>query len=79
MALKYQTINEERGARRAAELRQRFRHVSETSIGRPQFGIWSKPEQASRSNRMLRRAQRNEFLIWAVLAAITVFFGFLLF
>jgi hypothetical protein len=79
MALKYQTINEDRGARRAAELRRRFRHVSNTSINQRQFGVWSTPAKRHWSDQISRKTQLNEFLIWSVLAAIVVFFGIVLF
>jgi hypothetical protein len=79
MALKYQTINEDRGARRAAELRRRFRHVSNSSINQRQFGVWSTPAKRQWPEQSSRKTQLNEFLIWSVLAAIVIFFGFVLF
>jgi len=68
----YQTINEERGARRAAELRRRFRKVSNKSLGRKQFGVWPAGSQ-------LRRTELNQFLLWCVLGVIVAFIGFVVF
>ena len=79
MTLKYQTINEDRGARRAADLRKRFSRVSNKAIGQRQFGDWSNAARLRVPNQSVRKAHRNEFLIWTVLAAIVVFFGFVMF
>ncbi|QFT29953.1 hypothetical protein K1718_04595 [Roseibium porphyridii] len=79
MVSRYQTLNEERGARRAAELRRRFSHVSNTAIKRPAFGLRSEPEAAAWSEIKSRRSHVNDLLIWLTLAVIVVFFGFVLF
>ncbi len=79
MALNHQTINEERGARRAADLRRRFALVSDVSFNRPSFGLHPASPRRSWAAGGSRRAQINDVLIWSTLAAIMVFFGFVLF
>ncbi|MES0881450.1 hypothetical protein [Roseibium sp. SCP14] len=79
MVTRYQTINEERGAQKAAELRRRFRQASKVSFNRPQFGLWPSTRQRSWVEIKSRQAQFREFLIWSAMAAIVVFFGFIIF
>ena len=79
MSANYQTINEERGARKAAELRRRFGNVSRASGGRPQFGMWPAQRQAARGQLKSRQAQFRELMIWSAMAVIVVFFGFIIF
>ncbi|MCK7613043.1 hypothetical protein [Roseibium sediminicola] len=79
MATQTQSINENRGARRAAELRRRFAHVSNTSFGRPSFGLRPAPAGRSHGFNRSRRAQLQEFLGWSMLAAVVMFIGFLIF
>lgn len=79
MVARYQTINEERGAQKAAELRRRFRRASNASFNRPQFGMWPSPRQRSWVEIRSRQAQFKEFLIWSAMAVIVVFFGFIIF
>ncbi|MCV0426544.1 MAG: hypothetical protein K5905_13830, partial [Roseibium sp.] len=70
MVARYQTINEERGAQKAADLRRRFRRASRISSGRPQFGMWPSPRQKDWSQDRSRQAQFREFVIWSAMAAI---------
>lgn len=77
MTTSYQTINEERGARKAAELRKRFRNASRTSGVVPGFG--ADKIDALRNGFGSRRAYFNAFLIWVTMAAVIAFFGFVLF
>ena len=79
MASHTQTINEDRGARRAAELRRRFAHVSNRSISRPRFGLRTAPAGPSWGRTRARRAQIQEFLAWSTLAVVVMFIGFLIF
>lgn len=79
MATQTQTINENRGARRAAELRRRFAHVSNTSFGRPSFGLGLTPAGRSWNTSRSRRAQLQEFLAWSMLAGVVMFIGYLVF
>lgn len=79
MASKTHTINEDRGARRAAELRRRFAHVSKTSINRPHFGLRTSPAGRSWGATRAYRAQLQEFLAWSTLAVVVVFIGFMIF
>ena len=74
-----QTLNETRGARRAAELRRRFAHVSDTSLGRSGFGLRAAPAARSWNTARARRSQLQEFLAWSLLAAVVTFIGFLIF
>lgn len=74
-----QTINESRGARRAAELRRRFAHVSNASRARSHFGLRPGPEDRSWNTARSRRAQLQEFLSWTALAAVVVVIGIMLF
>ncbi|POF30980.1 hypothetical protein CLV41_105158 [Roseibium marinum] len=85
----FRTINEERGARRAADLRRRFRHVSEASLRRasvsrshrdqPYFG--RKPAATAPVWRdvKVRRSHFDNFLIWSVLAVIVTVAGYVVF
>lgn len=79
MVLKYQSINEDRGARRAAELRRRFRHVSNASTRRQQFGLRPAPEARTWSEANSRNARVRDIFVWSAVAAIAVFFGFIIF
>jgi len=79
MAMNTQTINEDRGARRAAELRRRFAHVSNRSIARPRFGLRTPQAGPSWGSTRARRAELQEFLAWSTFAAVIVFAGFLIF
>jgi len=79
MATRTQTINENRGARRAAELRRRFAHVSNTSLGRRPFGLRPVPATRSWGSGKSHRAQLQEFLAWSMLASVVLFIGFLIF
>lgn len=79
MVTKTHTINEDRGARRAAELRRRFAHVSNKSIGRPQFGLRTPPAGRSWGATRTYRAQLQEFLAWSTLAVVVMFIGFMIF
>lgn len=74
-----QTINESRGARRAADLRRRFAHVTNSSIGRPRFGLRQAPAGRGWGASRSQRAQLQEFLAWSALAGVVMFIGFLIF
>lgn len=76
MYAKTHTLNEDRGARRAADLRRRFSHVSNAAIARPARGRHS-TARARALNRS-RRAQLAELLGWSTLAAVMMFIGFLI-
>ncbi len=73
----YQTINEERGARKAADLRRRFQKASGSSGRMSGFGPVK--FDALKSGFGSRREYFNAFLIWITMAAVIVFFGFMLF
>ncbi|GAB2184685.1 hypothetical protein [Roseibium sp. LAB1] len=75
MQLRYRTINEDRGSRRAAELRDRFRHVSDASINGPQFGLRPGAQARTWTQDKSRQAQFQELMAWSVLAAVMVFIG----
>ncbi|KZM50559.1 hypothetical protein [Labrenzia sp. OB1] len=83
-------INEERGARRAEELRRRFRHVSDTSFrrasvgrahssGRLYFGQKPAATAPSWGEVKARRPHLDNFLIWCVLAVVVAIAGFAVF
>ncbi|MHA7776326.1 hypothetical protein [Roseibium sp. M-1] len=75
MYAKMHSLNEDRGARRAADLRRRFAHVSDAAISRPATG-----RRNSAQARVLtrsRKAQLTELLGWSTLATVMVFIGFL--
>ncbi|MEE4014569.1 hypothetical protein V1T76_21065 [Roseibium sp. FZY0029] len=78
MPLRYRTINEDRGARRAAELRDRFSHVSEASINRPQFGLRHAPQARTWNEAKSRQSQFQELMAWSVLAIVMVFIGMMM-
>jgi len=77
--MKFRTIDENRGARRAADLRRRFRQVSNRSMKRPQFGLRPGPQAPGWREAGTRKARLNDFLVWCALGAVAVFFGFILF
>jgi len=79
MATNTQTINESRGARRAADLRRRFAHVSNKTIPRQGFGLRSAPAGQTWGSSRLHSAQLREFLAWSLLAGVVMFIGFLIF
>lgn len=79
MATRPQTINENRGARRAAELRRRFAHVTNSSIGRQHFGLRPVPAGRGWDTSRSQRARLQEFLAWSALAGVMMFIGFLIF
>jgi len=79
MAVHTQSLNEDRSARRAAELRRRFAHVSDASLGRARFGPGRMPAGRIRSTARSRRAQLQEFLAWSMLAGAMIFIGYLIF
>ncbi|WP_269585478.1 hypothetical protein [Roseibium sp. Sym1] len=74
-----QTINENRGERRAAELRRRFAHVTDSSIGRQRFGLRSAPAVRGWGSSRSQRTRWQEFLAWSALAGVMMFIGFLIF
>ncbi|MBN8183847.1 hypothetical protein [Roseibium aggregatum] len=78
MQLRYRTINEDRGARRAAELRDRFRHVSDASINHPQFGLRHGAQARTWSEVKSRQSQFQELMAWSVLAVVMVFIGMMM-
>lgn len=71
----YQALNEDRGARRAAQLRRRFRNVSNGSFRSPgtfegktaTHGTWRRPSS--------RLSRYNTFVAWSVIALVVLFFG----
>lgn len=73
--MNHQTINEERGARRAEELRRWFRHVSNASFGRSGYGFGPSSPVRPRSHAVVRQAQIRDFLFWSLLAVAIVFIG----
>ncbi|WP_428648581.1 hypothetical protein [Roseibium sp.] len=73
--MSYHTIDEERGARRAEELRRRFRHVSDASFGRSRYGFGPSTHSRSRSEAAIRYAQIRNVLFWSLLAVAMVFVG----
>lgn len=75
MHAKFRTLNEDRGARRADDLRRRFSHVS-GNAARSAPGRGS-PAQARVLNRS-HSAQLAELLSWGTLATVMVFIGFLI-
>ncbi|MGX1495028.1 hypothetical protein [Roseibium aggregatum] len=75
MPSRYRTINEDRGARRAAELRDRFSHVSEASTNRSQFGLRHAPQTRTWNEARSRQSQVQELMAWSVLAIVMVFIG----
>lgn len=77
MSITSQTINEERGARKAAELRRRFRNASKDAGG--SYGFGPVKLNSARSGFGSRREYFNAFLIWVTMAAVIAFFGFVLF
>lgn len=77
VTMTYQTINEERGARKAAELRRRFQKAS-VNPGRAS-GFGPAKFDALRTGFGSRKEYFNAFLIWMTMAAVIVFFGFMLF
>lgn len=78
MTTSNQTINEERGARRAAELRRRFSAASKTArrsngiAGRDATYAFGKIERSTRKD--IKAA-----LVWIAMAAIIAFVGSVLF
>jgi len=68
----YQTINEERGARRAAELRRRFSTVSKASTAHGSTRL-QLPGMSSRKQYL------KSFLVWVAMAGVLVLFGTVLF
>ena len=79
MQAKVQTINEDRGARRAADLRRRFRHVSDTAIASPRYGRGFGIQSHSAVHAKSRQAQFQELMAWSMLAIVLTFIGFLVF
>jgi hypothetical protein len=77
--MRSQTINENRGARRAAELRRRFAHVTDSSIGRQHFGLRSAPAGRGWGSSRSQQTRWREFLAWSALAGVMLFIGFLIF
>ncbi len=77
VTMTYQTINEERGAQKAAELRRRFQKASGNT--NPISGFGPAKFDALKSGFGSRRDYFNAFLIWITMAAVIVFFGFMLF
>ncbi|MEP3049037.1 MAG: hypothetical protein ABJL55_20875 [Roseibium sp.] len=75
----YQTINEDRGEQRAAELRNRFRHISDASFGRRQFGIWPSTSEHAGRSKMSRRSHFSEFAVWIGMAAVVLLVGLSIF
>jgi|GEM_PF-1904703 len=76
MYAKFRTLNEDRGARRAADLRRRFSRVSGKAAARHVPGRGS-PAQARVLNRS-HSGQLAELLGWGTLATVMVFIGFLI-
>ncbi|MEP4770633.1 MAG: hypothetical protein ABJY83_22235 [Roseibium sp.] len=75
----YQTINEDRGEQRAADLRNRFRQITDTSLGRRQFGIWpSSAEPVGRSSTK-RWKHFSEFAVWLAMAIVVLSVGLAIF
>lgn len=77
--MKVRTINEDRGARKAADLRRRFREVSSASVKRSQFGLRSGPQMRGWQETGSRQSRLNDFLIWSALGAAMVVAGFVIF
>ncbi|PVB62451.1 hypothetical protein [Labrenzia sp. 011] len=83
------TINEERGARRAEDLRRRFRHVSDVSFrsasgsrswqGQRHPGRNPATAPAGVQRLRARRSQMTDFLTWCVLAVIVATIGLVVF
>ncbi len=73
--MRHQTINEDRGARRAAELRQKFRHVSDASFGQSRFSARSAVRARSWNGERSRQAEVQAFLGWSLLGMIVAFIG----
>ncbi|WP_299820506.1 hypothetical protein [uncultured Roseibium sp.] len=82
-------INEDRGARRAEDLRRRFRHVSDASFrrasasrtqnGRLYFGQKPAAPSPSWGDVKARRPHLDNFMIWCVLAVIVAVAGYVVF
>ena len=73
------TLNENRGAERAAELRRRFRHVSDASFGHPQFGMWPTSSSLKGLSVSARRRHIRELTAWVAMAGVVLFIGVLIF
>jgi hypothetical protein len=78
MPSRYRTINEDRGARRAAELRDRFRHVSDASISRPHFGLRQALQARTWNEARSHQSQFQELMAWSALASVVVFIGMMM-
>ena len=74
----YQTIDEDRGALKAQELRRRFRQVSNASMGHRQFGLWPARENRIRADAETRQARINEFFLWCTVGAVVLMAGSIL-
>ncbi|MEM5583113.1 hypothetical protein WNZ15_11680 [Roseibium sp. AS2] len=79
MAMNYTSINEDRGARRAAELRRRFAQVSSKASRGDGFGFGPVAQQRLRHVGASRRSELHSFLAWSALAAVVVVIGMMLF
>lgn len=77
MSITSQTINEVRGARKAAELRRRFRSASKGAAGT--YGFGPVKLKAAHSGLGSRREYFGAFLIWVTMAAVIALFGLVLF
>lgn len=75
----YQTIDEDRGAQKAADLRRRFRKVSNASLSNRQFGLWPASRNRILAEAHSRQSHVNEFLLWCAFAAVVIFAGVVLF
>lgn len=69
----YRTLNEDRGARRAADLKRRFRHVSDTSFGPRRSFVPSASGARNPNVSSIGRTRFNTFAVWATMAVIVLF------
>lgn len=72
-----QTINEERGARKAAELRRRFRAASRKAAGAPSFGGFDVSPFGSGGTSL--RKDATALMIWIALAIVIAAAGSMIF
>ncbi|WP_346892249.1 hypothetical protein [uncultured Roseibium sp.] len=71
-------INEERGARRAAALKKRFRKVSNRSFGNRAIFRTGEPSSAASGSGMSSGSLGKSVLIWLAIGVAAYFLGTLL-